>query len=262
MFRPLPLFSDPLDCPSWAVFLDFDGTLVEIADRPEDIVVPAALPVALGALGTAFGGAVAIVSGRTIDVIDGFIGGAVPAVAGLHGWERRDLSGARTHAAAELPNLDHARQHLKSLTEKFPGVLIEDKGASLAIHYRHEPLAAAACHAAAVEVVEAANGALVTLDGKCVVEVKATVADKGAAVRAYLREPPFAGRRPVYIGDDVTDEAGFKAVVAAQGIAVAVGERAADPATAATAYLPDVSAVHAWIGTAARNAHKDSEIGT
>jgi len=230
---------------SIALFLDFDGTLVEIADAPENIIVPDGLPQLLEKLSWRLDGSLAIVSGRAIDVVDRFLEGAVVPIAGLHGWERRGADGHITHMAEELPDLGPARRALSALAEQVPGILLEDKGASIAIHFRKIPELADVCRAAVADVAAASYGSLVALEGKFVIEVKAVVAEKGFAVHSFLQEPPFQGHRPIYLGDDITDESGFAAVNAAGGYGILIGNRGRPSLADLT--LSNVTAVHAWL---------------
>ena len=129
----------PEPCLDWALFLDFDGCIVEIAPTPEAVDVPDCLPSLLVALREALGGAVAIVSGRPIEQIDGFLGTAVPAVAGLHGLERRTADGAILRPPLPRDDLDVVRALLEAFAAKRPGILVEDKQYTLALHYRLAP---------------------------------------------------------------------------------------------------------------------------
>ncbi len=209
--------------PDCALFLDFDGTLVDIAPRPEAVVVPGELIATLQALHTHLNGAVAVISGRPIEQIDALLAPVRLPVAGVHGAERRSANGhlvlvdvpsaARVHAAAQTL----ARQH--------PGLRVELKRGSVALHYRQAPALEAVCMAAMRSAVAASPG-LTLLRGKMVLEAKPGGVSKGHAIEAFLDEPPFKGRTPIFIGDDVTDEAGFDAVQRLGGVAVKVGEGA------------------------------------
>ncbi len=206
--------------PSCALFLDFDGTLVELAPQPGAIDVPSGLVPTLAALHDWLGGAVAVVSGRTIADIDRWLAPLQLATAGVHGAERRTAIRERIDVPA--PDLSAVEAAANALAARHPGLLVEHKDRSLALHYRLAPQLEAACVDALASAVAATPG-LVLLRGKMVVEAKPAAASKGAAIGDFLAEPPFAGRRPVFIGDDVTDEAGFEAVQAAGGVGVKVG---------------------------------------
>ncbi len=220
-------------CPDCALFLDFDGTLVDIAGHPEAVVVPRGLVDTLARLRACLGGAVAVVSGRPIAQIDRFLSPLALAVAGGHGAERRRADGSL--ACLEPPPLGMALETAQALARAYPGLLVESKRASVALHYRNGPQLEAVCVAAMQDAVDHCPG-LALLKGKMVIEAKPREASKGRAIEAFLDEPPFAGRLPVFIGDDVTDEPGFAAVQRLGGLGVKVGEgvsmathRLADP---------------------------------
>jgi len=237
MGRPPALAAD------MALFLDFDGTLVDIADRPDLVNVPAALQQQLVQVSALLDGALAVISGRRIADIDALFGGGVAATAGLHGWERRRTDGEVVYAGPIPDQFAAAWKVCADFAAGMDGVIFEDKGAALALHYRLRPEAAEACWCAARNAAEACPE-LDVRSGHCVVELRPRAADKGKAVTAYLREPPFVGRRPVFIGDDTTDEDAFAAVVRDGGYGVLVGPQRA---TAANAHLPTVDDVHRWL---------------
>jgi trehalose 6-phosphate phosphatase len=225
-------FADLLS-PACALFLDFDGTLVDIAPEPGAVTVPSTLVPTLGALHGYLGGAVAVVSGRPIAEIDQFLAPLRLATAGIHGAERRSAAGELVRIDS-LP-LQVVEAAAAALAASHPALLVEHKHASLAVHYRRAPHLEAACVEAMQQAVDRSPG-LTLLRGKMVVEAKPGAASKGNAIEAFLLEPPFAGRTPVFIGDDVTDEAGFSTVQRLGGLGVKVGEgptvaseRLADP---------------------------------
>ena len=185
-----------------------------------------------------------MVSGRTIAEVERVLEGAVVAVAGAHGLERRTAEG-RLQRARPDPALDLVRAELPRLVGRFPGLLTEDKGLSVTIHFRAAPEAGPAVTAFAQGL--AARTDLVLQPGDTVAELRGPGAGKGAAIRAFMNEAPFAGTRPIYLGDDQTDEDGFAAVHALGGVGVLVG-----PArrTAATCRLADVDAVMDWLSMA------------
>lgn len=213
-------FSDYL-CPDSALFLDFDGTLVDIAPRPEAVVVPEGLLDTLRRLDDYLGGAVAVISGRPIGQIDGFLQPLRLPVAGVHGVERRRADGSLTYV--DTPALDRVEAAAQQLSREHEGLLVERKRGSLALHYRQAPALEPLCLAVMEDAVQASEG-LALLRGKMVVEAKPSGASKGHAIEAFLQEPPFAGRMPLFIGDDVTDEAGFATVQRLGGVGVKVGE--------------------------------------
>lgn len=241
----------------WAFFLDVDGTLLELAATPDAIHVDAALPALLMALHQASAGAVALVSGRALADLDRRLGVPALAKAGQHGLERRDAAG-RLWLHAAPPRAKYAIEAaLAPLLERHRGLLLEDKGLTLALHYRQAPELADCVNRLMCRLVAEAGDGLVVQEGKCIVEVKPGGVDKGTAVAEYLAEPPFLGRRPVFIGDDKNDEHAFAAVNARGGISIGVG--AGD--FCARYRLPDVSAVRAWLRGALANRRWPDETG-
>jgi trehalose 6-phosphate phosphatase len=225
-------FADLLS-PACALFLDFDGTLVDIAPEPGAVTVPSSLVPTLTALHGHLGGAIAVVSGRPIAQIDQFLAPLRLATAGIHGAERRSTAGDL--ARIDSPPLHVVEGAAAALVARHPALLVEHKHASIAVHYRRAPELEAACVEAMQQAVDRSPG-MTLLRGKMVVEAKPGGVSKGNAIEAFLLEPPFAGRRPVFIGDDVTDEAGFSTVQRLGGLGVKVGEgptvaaeRLADP---------------------------------
>src|SRR3546814_40188 len=219
-----------------ALFLDFDGTLVEIADTPDGIRVPDGVPAQLAGLHRALGGRIAIVSGRAIADIRSHLGPLDLLMVGSHGAE----IGKAAAGAAILS--DASRADLTALTAAWPRLLVETKPYGVAVHYRQEPGAAPAVFI--VMDAMAAREALAARRGKMVVELGPKSADKGLAVARLMAAPPFAGALPLFIGDDTTDEDGFAAVAAAGGHGILVG---APRPTAAHFRLADPEAVHQWL---------------
>ena len=226
-----------------ALFLDLDGTLVEIAPTPDAVRPARRLLPLLETVSRRLGAAMAVVSGRSILQIDRILAPLVLPAAGLHGLERRSASGAHSPPPA-LPRYDELRTALRTFAADCPGLMLEDKGAALALHYRARPELGAAAAAAVETALGGGRAGIAVQHGKAVVELRPEGADKGMAVAAFMSEPPFAGRRPVFAGDDITDEAAFRAVRAQGGVTVRVGRAAA---TAAEWSLADVAAVHAWL---------------
>jgi trehalose 6-phosphate phosphatase len=207
--------------PACALFLDFDGTLVDIAPQPEEVVVPSGLVPTLAGLQTCLGGAVALISGRPIAQIDDFLAPLRLPTAGVHGAERRRADGQiELLATHPLQQVEDAAQ---ALARAHPGLRVEIKRGSVALHYRQMPQLEGACLRAMQEAVEQSPG-LTLLRGKMVAEAKPGGASKGKAIEAFLQEPPFRGRTPVFIGDDVTDEVGFSTVQRLGGLGIKVGE--------------------------------------
>jgi trehalose 6-phosphate phosphatase len=226
-----------------ALFLDVDGTLLEIAPEPGAVHVPARLRRSLERLQSATGGALALVSGRALDQIDRLFAPLRLSAAGLHGLERRNLGFKIERATPDPTALECARRRLAAFAAANDGVLLENKGLTLALHYRKAAELADAAAAAAGAAVAESRGALVLLHGKMVCELKPPGVDKGRAIAAFLKEPPFAGRVPVFAGDDLTDEAGFVTINQHSGVSIRIG----GPPTAATYRLPSVRALHAWL---------------
>jgi trehalose 6-phosphate phosphatase len=235
-----------LDPAAAALFLDFDGTLAPLAPRPEDVRKDDELNRLLVRLAGKLHGRLAVVSGRTVTDVDRLLGGAAPAVAGVHGLERRSVDG-RIARAAPPPGLEPAREALAAFCSARPGLLLEDKGLGVALHYRQAPDCAGAARSLAARLAD--EHGLAFQPGDMVAELRAPGADKGAAVRAFMSEPPFAGAVPVFVGDDLTDEHGFEAAVALGGRGVLVGP---PRQSAARERLEDVPAVRAWIEAIAR----------
>jgi trehalose 6-phosphate phosphatase len=207
-------------CPSCALFLDFDGTLVDLAEQPEDVAVPTTLIHTLRELHTYLGGAVAIISGRPMEQLDEFLSPLRLPMAGVHGAERRAADG--TLSLQTTYALDEVQRAAQALADQHPALRMEHKRGSLALHYRQAPELADLCLKAMRAAVEASPG-LTLMRGKMVVEAKPGGASKGLAIDAFMHEEPFAGRQPVFMGDDFTDEVGFTVVQRRGGMGVKVG---------------------------------------
>ncbi|WP_404482413.1 trehalose-phosphatase [Novosphingobium sp. BL-52-GroH] len=224
-----------------ALFLDFDGTLVEIADHPDAVVVAPGLAGLVAALSDTLDGRLAIVTGRSIAALEALLGPVEVAVAGSHGGEFRPRAGALVQPLADpLPG------EVVAALERFAGahgdLLVEPKPFSVAVHYRRHPEALEALLACAQDLAGARGLAL--KHGKQVIELAMPGSDKGTAVTRFMGLPAFAGASPLFLGDDVTDEDAFHAVRHLGGQGVLVGPMRA---TAASARLPDVAAVHEWL---------------
>lgn len=228
---------------AWAYFLDVDGTLLNLAETPQGIVVDQTLLDLISSLHNATGGALALVSGRMISDLQSHIGIHQIPLAGLHGLERRDSIG-RLWIHAPPPEAKGAmKETLSAVLAKHPGLLLEDKGLTLALHYRMAPRLASYVHRLMRQLVDALGPGLELQRGKRVVEIKPTGFDKGTAIAEYLAEPPFKGRRPVFIGDDSNDEHGFAEVNRMEGISIKVGTGP----SCARYRLSNVAAVHQWL---------------
>ncbi|MBB5392757.1 MULTISPECIES: trehalose-phosphatase [unclassified Herbaspirillum] len=211
----------PYDFAADALFLDFDGTLVDLAPHPEEIVVPPELITLLQRIQQESNGALAIVSGRPLDQLDFFLAPLRLPLAGVHGAERRTADGRII--AQPVADVHHLRERLLPLVNSHQGLQLEIKRGALALHYRHAAHLQQRCIETMIDALKHEPG-FTMLNGKMVVEAKPHV-NKGDAVAAFLHEPPFRGRRPVFIGDDITDEAGF-AIVQSEtmnGLGIKVG---------------------------------------
>jgi trehalose 6-phosphate phosphatase len=233
-----------LRAPEIALFLDVDGTLLEIEREPGAVHVPERLCRILERLQSATGGALALVSGRTLDQLDRLFSPLCLSAAGLHGLERRNLGVKTERAAPDPAAFERARRRLAEFADAHEGVLLEDKGLTLALHYRNAPAAAEDAGRLVESAVAESNGALVLLRGKMVYELKPPGSDKGRAIAAFLDEPPFAGRPPVFAGDDVTDEAGFETINQRGGVSIRIGDGGP---TAAAYGCPNVAALQNWL---------------
>jgi trehalose 6-phosphate phosphatase len=203
-----------------------DGTLLEIAPTPDAVVVDDSLKELLLRTREALQGAVALVSGRSIAVLDQLFAPHGFAAAGLHGLERRDANGTMHVAQLDVdPAFGAARDALVGIVEAMPGVLLEDKTYSLALHFRSVPQHEATLRRLVGAIAEGLGPRYQMLEGKRVLELKPSSATKADAIRSFLAEPPFAGRRPIFVGDDITDLDGFRIVEKLGGLSVAVGDR-------------------------------------
>jgi trehalose 6-phosphate phosphatase len=231
-----------------ALFLDVDGTLLDIAPRPELVQVPRHLPPLLGRLADERGGALALVSGRTIADLDRLFDPWRGAAAGLHGRERRRLDGSWVAMVGDGA-ADVALDRIRSLAAQFvadhTGVLLEDKGGTLALHYRAAPQFARESLQFVENQLTANRNSLRLIAGKMVFELVPLHQGKDRAIAMFLDEAPFHGRFPVFLGDDVTDEDGFAEINRRGGLSIRVGPSA--EATVAACALPTVSATLAWL---------------
>lgn len=223
-----------------ALFLDFDGTLADLADRPDAVAIAPGLVDRLAALSSWLGGALAVISGREIGQIDAHLAPLRLPAAGVHGVHRRSAEGRTVHLAA--PPLVAAEAALQAFANIHPGVLVEVKSGAVALHYRLAPEYEEECRDAMAQAVRDTPGMMV-ISGKMVFELKPAHANKGHAVEAYLREAPFVGRRAIYAGDDQTDEDAIVAVQARGGIGIKVGRGP----SAAKCRVAAPSALRAWL---------------
>jgi trehalose 6-phosphate phosphatase len=231
----------PLRLGETALFLDLDGTLAPIAARPQDVRPDPRRTSLLERLAERLDGRLAVISGRTLADIDRILEGCVTSVAAVHGLVLRHPDG-RVEATPAHPNLAAASAGFGGFAERDSGLIVEEKGLSVALHFRQAAGYAAAARACA-ERLAAATG-LTLQNGAMVEELRTPGPDKGASVRAFMSAPPFAGARPVFVGDDATDEDGFAAAQALSGVGVGVG--AARP-TLAHFRLSGVEAALTWL---------------
>src|SRR5712671_6444958 len=210
-------------------FLDIDGTLLDIAERPQLVRVDDDLGHLLGRIRDASGGALALISGRSVAEIDRLFGRNFCA-AGQHGAERRDAAGKMHQHRVPLAGLKKALKRLRAMAAEHPALVLEDKGMNLALHYRSAPELAATVHEALRRLVEELGDDFELQSGKMVMEIKPSGKDKGTAIE-------------VFIGDDLTDEFGFELINRVGGCSVKVGEGS----SAAHWRLPNADAVRAWL---------------
>ncbi|MGH7092869.1 MAG: trehalose-phosphatase, partial [Stellaceae bacterium] len=222
MFRNDALCRPPrLTCGD-ALFLDFDGTLVDLAPTPDSVRVATEVPRLLIALSDWLDGALALVSGRPVADLLRLLAPFSGVMAGQHGIELRYGDGRLSRRKRD-PALVRSYPALARLAARHRGMMLEDKGGTLALHYRQAPGFGAACRAAVRRAALASAGRLRAIDGKRVIELVPRGIGKGAAIVALTAAPPFHGRTPVFVGDDITDEDGFAAIERLGGISIRVG---------------------------------------
>lgn len=232
----------PIPLDSFAFFFDLDGTLAAIEKRPDWVSIPENIKQVLGKIFTAAGGALALVSGRSLSELDALCAPLHCPAAGVHGAERRDADGALHRIDVSPATMSELGFKLNQAIRAFPGSVVEAKGMAYALHYRQAMEFEKDIHELARIMIQ--HYPLFTLQpGKCVVELKPAGVDKGAAISAFMREVPFIGKTPLFVGDDLTDEAGFEQVNALDGISVKVGSGD----TAAHYRLDSVAGVHDWL---------------
>jgi len=236
---PSPPLPPRADC---CLFLDIDGTLLDIALTPDLVRVDDSLRELLGNLERECSGAVALISGRSLADIDGMFAPLCLATAGVHGCERRDAQGHVLRPTFELTALEELQARLRAAVRPLDGVIIEDKGCGIAAHYRLAPRLELPLRAILQRFMPLLPPGFEILEGELVIEIKPVAHNKATAVEAFMQEAPFAGRLPVFIGDDITDQDGFAAVRRHSGLAIGVGD-----AIDAEWRLPDPLAVRRWL---------------
>jgi trehalose 6-phosphate phosphatase len=236
--------SIPADLETAAILLDVDGTILDLAPTPREIFVPHSLRETLARLSERTGGAVAFVSGRPLQELDlVFSPLQLPAIGG-HGAEMRIAPGAAT-APPRLPLLDpDVKRKFAAIAEAGPGIILEDKGYSLALHYRLAPDKERVVREEAARICASlGNAALELLPGKLMVEIKQRGVTKATAVRELMQHAPFARRRPIFIGDDVTDRSVFEIIPEYDGISICVGP----PIPGVDFCFPQPAEVRGWL---------------
>ncbi len=224
------------------LFLDVDGTLVEFTDTPSQTLADPDIKVLLADVAQRLSGALALVSGREINTMDQLFAPLRLPAAGLHGGERRDASGT-LHGANFLDGrLNRVRAALDLLADSYPGIIVEDKGRNIAVHYRLAPQFGDLIRHSVASITAPLADDYQLQEGVLMVEIKPRGYNKGSAVDAFMREAPFAGRHPVFIGDDLTDRDGFAAVEALGGVSIGVGDR-----VQGRYQLHDVPSVRRWL---------------
>ena len=229
----------------WAFFLDIDGTLLEYAPHPQQVRVGAELLEDLERLHAATGGAVALISGRSVEDIDKLFAPLAFPAAGQHGTERRTASGSVHVHTPPLEGLRRAAADIVRLTASHAGLVFENKGMTLALHYRLVPGLRTLAEREMRAIGASLGEAFELQTGKFVAEIKPGGRDKGSAISEFAAEAPFAGRVPVFIGDDLTDEAGFDVVNRIGGHSIKVGPGI----TRARWHLFDAAAVRRWLAS-------------
>lgn len=212
----------PDDIDAFAVFLDIDGTLLDIADTPDGIVVPIGLPEALTCLARGLGGALALITGRSVSTVERLFPGVPVVISGLHGAEWRDAAGTLRQAQTTA-EFAVAKRRLVEETAQWPGVIFEDKGAAFAAHYRLSPTSETKVRRLMQALAQDVGEGWQLQEGKAVVELRPAGRDKGEALVQMMKDKPFADRLPLAIGDDVTDEAMFAAANRLGGTSIRVG---------------------------------------
>ncbi len=226
----------------YAFFFDIDGTLAGLQSTPDAVSIPTEVIAQLVSLSHSQKGALAVVSGRPLTQIDKLIAPLVCAAAGIHGAEVRDAQGIYHQVDVDPQQLKEIATQLTDATEKLPGVLLEKKALAFALHFRQAPEFEQTLHQLASEIVR--DYPTFTLQpGKCVWEIKPQQCDKGAAIDFLMKNEPFQGRTPIFVGDDVTDESGFRVVNQRHGISIKIGTGV----TEARYRLAGVTQLYQWL---------------
>jgi trehalose 6-phosphate phosphatase len=238
----------PLANPDWALFLDVDGTLLDIASTPDAVTVPSGLIGNLERVRLGLGGALALITGRSIANVDHLFRPLRFVVAGQHGAEMRNCASAATTRVSDAVPPPQWRERIEQLAGQYPGVLIEDKGLTIAVHYRNAPAASSAIETLLNQFLEQ-DSRFVVQAGKFVAELRPRALTKASALVELMRMDPFRGRSPVMIGDDLTDEDAFRAAISLGGMGFRVG-RGSD---AEAMDFAEPSAVRHWLAASAES---------
>lgn len=231
----------PLDAARHALFLDFDGSIVDFAPTPDTVVVKPGTIDLLEKVSRRLGGALAIVTGRHVADVDRHLAPLILPASGVHGREFRPRVGDMRDDPPP-PDIERARRRIADALVRDDPVDLEDKGSAIVLHFRRHPEARTRADELARSAIEGLDS-LHVIAGHAVFEILPRGITKGRALRRFMRRPPFAGRIPVFVGDDVTDEDGLRAAAAENGFGVKIG-----PDETGAAYrLPDTRAVHEWI---------------
>jgi trehalose 6-phosphate phosphatase len=242
--------------PQLAIFTDFDGTLVELAETPDAIEVADTLLEELRHAMRELDSAFAVLTGREIADIDKYLSPLQLPVAGAHGTQRRRADGfVETVDPASILAAEEIAHAVEPLVVAHPGLLMETKEGAVALHYRQAPELEAAARIAMEEAVHSVTD-FVIVPGKMVIEARPRGITKGTALRAFMREEPFLGRTPIFIGDDTTDEDAFIAAQELGGVGIKLGQGD----TAARMRIADVASVHALIQGLGDIAARDREL--
>ena len=247
--------ASPHVIPQLAIFTDFDGTLVELAETPDGIDVPQSLAHQLERAARELDSAFAVLTGREIADIDRFLSPLLLPIAGAHGTQRRRADGfVESVDPASILGAEAIAEAMQSLVDAHPGLLMETKEGAVAVHYRQSPELEDAVRIAMQEAVHSVTD-FELVPGKMVIEARPRGVSKGEALRAFMREEPFIGRTPIFIGDDTTDEDGFIAAQELGGVGIKLGEGE----TAARMRIANVASVHALIQGLGDIAARDRE---
>ncbi len=229
--------------PSSALFLDVDGTLLDIVERPEYVTADPALVATLQEVAKTLGGAMALISGRRVTEVNRIFHPARFPTSGAHGAEYQDSAGRRHNKVVKSLPAAVIRE-IQKFADSHRKLLLEHKQYGVALHYRQAPELQSTCHETMNSIAVDVEDDFRLIDGKMVYELTPRSVDKGMAVAEFLRADPFRGRKPVYVGDDTTDEDGFIATNRLSGTSIRVGQT---QRTEANFVLEDVDAVRRWL---------------